>query len=142
MEWPATGQLAVDVSGLSIYTDVADISRLVAQYSDREEYGNPEPIPTHFDSHTKTLTTGFLFHDGIHSTHYFTLTYNPVCNQWYRHEKPVTMHCVLQTALEMIPGIIQRLAATDCKNIDLFEGIERCTIEAPKYQAEERVGMR
>lgn len=122
------------------YRDVADISRLVAQYASREEYGNPEfASPSHY--HDGTIGVGFTFQAVDGSTHGFYLSYNTHQNQWYRHEKEIPdVLTVVRHALARARAV-RHVSAHAAEDRDLFEGVERCTIEAPKHQTEERVGM-
>lgn len=116
------------------YRDVADISRLVAQYAGRDVYGKPEFTPLN-QYPNGTVGVGFTFQAVDGSTHGFYLLYDPLQDQWYRHEKEIPdVLTVVRHALARARAVrhVSTMAAEDR---DLFEGVERCTIEAPKHQA-------
>lgn len=118
-----------------------DISRLVAQYTSREEYGNPEfASPSHY--HDGTVGVGFTVAADDGSTHGFYVRYDPRQDKWYRHEKEIPdVLTVVRHALARA-RTVRHISALAAEDRDLFEGVERCTIEAQKNQAEERAGMR
>lgn len=91
--------------------------------------------------HDGTVGVGFTVTASDGSTHGFYLSYNPRQDQWYRHEKEIPdVLTVVRHALARA-RVVRQVSAHAAEDVDLFQGVERCTIEAPKYRVEEQIEM-
>lgn len=92
--------------------------------------------------HDGTVGIGFTVMASDGSTHGFYVRYDPRQDKWYRHKTEIPdVLTVVRHALARARAV-RHVSAHAAEDVDLFEGVERYTIEAPKYRAEQRVEMR